>query len=1065
MNKKLLSAGLLVGVLSACVTKRAHYDTPDVALPASFRNTAKMAEDPLRKVSPLKNVLPDWWRLLNNTELNELIDRTLANNHDLRMATNRIAQASARTRQARADQLPTFTLPYSASISAPVEGIGLLPAGGELTSRRTYQAAVRADWRPDLWGEVQAMYETAELQMWRATFARDDVQRALVANVVSLYANYLSLCDRLRIAEESESVLSGLLASVRERMNAGDATIIEFEQQRAAVFQVRATIPQLQLQRDQTKNRLASLAGTVPGAMHLSERGLDSFSYPVVTTGLPSALLLRRPDVRVMEATMQAADANIDTARARIFPQMDISTQYGVGGFAFSQLLQPARIFWSGLASITTSIFDYGKRSNEVAIARSVHEELVESYVQTLYNAVREVEDAQAGIASNTKRLQVQQESVTAALAAWTYSRESYQAGAIDYMVLLDTERNYHARLDELNRIRLEHCLALVDLFQSLGGGVDTGASLPNQGKLALVEPPDVKVGLVQSVYTLDSQQTVFGPSKLVDGDGKRWLAELPGMASYGSVIALRRDLYARFPDLMTRQRIVLVRQEGRVADDLNRERASWYRMFVGTFPDADSSERFCAVLKTQFMRCNSLLNASSAFASGGKWLQLSDAPLLADVPPAPAPAQAPALAQERAKGSAPAPLPVQVPAVAAAPAPAPVPAYVAAKVSAPVAAPMSLSVPVAAPVPAPVSLSVPVAAPIPAPVQVQVPAPVQVQAQVPRQAAAVPAVPDSGGPAPAKGDGSSLGLKLTRHLTLPLLSMPATAPQPAPQVAAAPQIAAAPLVAVAPQIAAASQLAAAPQPAVPQAQAAPPKMMPAAASKAPPQPAAPVVVAQKAPAPPRQVAPVPVAVALKPPSLSQPAPAAAAPTRSPPAPPTAIPQSAMLFASIAPLPPMSMQATLATPAQTLMQAALAPPPPSARVGYSVQVYSLQYSGRFTPEVIAGLRKRFERSLAAWTERGYAPYLYRTDLSDANLEIAICIGNFARSEDASLLAHQIKERGQAVATMVMPVELFDDGQPLTLDAHLKRAVPAQAQAPAIPLLRNAQSLTMVSAKQ
>ncbi len=172
-----------------------------------------------------------------------------------------------------------------------------------------------------------------------------------------------------------------------------------------------------------------------------------------------------------------------------------------------------------------------------------------------------------------------------------------------------------------------------------------------------------------------------------------------------------------------------------------------------------------------------------------------------------------------------------------------------------------------------------------------------------------------------------------------------------------------------------------------------------------------------------------------------------------------------MLFASIAPLPPMSMQATLATPAQTLMQAALAPPPPSARVGYSVQVYSLQYSGRFTPEVIAGLRKRFERSLAAWVERGYSPYLYRTDLSDANLEIAICIGNFARSEDASLLAHQIKERGQAVATMVMPVELFDDGHPLTLDAHLKRAVPAQAQAPAIPLARSAQSLTMVSAKQ
>jgi multidrug efflux system outer membrane protein len=905
MNKRLLSAGLLVGVLSACMTKRSHYDTPEVPLPASLRNTAKVAEDPLRKVSPLKSVLPDWWRLLGNPELNELVDRALANNHELRIATNRITQASRRVEQARADQLPAFSLPYSAATNAPTEGVGLLPTGGEFTSRRTYQASVRAEWRPDLWGEVKAIYETAELQLWRATYARDDVQRALTANIVSLYSNYLSLCDRLRIAEESETVLSGLLASVRERMNSGDATIIEFEQQRAAVFQVRATIPQLQLQRDQVKNRLASLAGTVPGALHLSERGLDSLSYPVVATGLPSALLLRRPDVRVVEATMLAADANIDTARARVFPQMDISAQYGVGGFALSQLIQPARIFWSGIASLTTSIFDYGKRSNEVAIARSVHEELLESYVQTLYNAVREVEDAQAGIASNSKRLAIQQESVAAALSAWTYSRESYEAGAIDYMVLLDTERSYHARLDELNRIRLEHCLALVELFQSLGGGVDTTASIPGSGKRP-PDPPEVNVGLVQSSYQLERASTVFGPAKLAGGEGKQWLVELPGVASYGSVMAMRRDLYARFPDLMTRQRIVLVRQDGRIADELNRERTSWYRLFVGSFADPQASEQFCAVLRTQFMRCNSLLNGSSAFAGGGKWLQLGDAPLAAgQAQPMQAAAEQAQLVQQLVAQAQPAlkaaeqarPLPV-APAVPATPLP-----VAAAAIAVPKRA--------EAPEPEPAKTAPPAAMPAPAT------------------------------DAPGSEAALAFRLKLSHQITLPTI-------QPAP---------------------------------------------------APVQPA----LARAAPAKPPAVKLVPVAPVAR-----------------------AIPV----------LPTIGMQAF--TPSMSVAAAA----PASVRPAYSVQVYSLQYAGRFTPDVINGLKKRFERSLASWKERGYTPFLYRTEQADANIEISICIGAFDSLDGAADLAQQIKEGGQLVAVIV-PVEL-QDGRPMPLDAHLQRAATAQA---------------------
>lgn len=610
---RLFVSTALVAVLGACVTKREHYDTPDIPLPKTFQNGAAAVTDAALPRTGLKPVLPEWWRLLGSDELNGLVDRALAGNHELRIANLRALQAQARSEQAGADRLPLVTLPYSANNTAPKEGTGFRPAGAELEGRRTYQASVRASWRPDMWGEVQAQYESSDLQYWRAALARDDVQRALVANVVATYTSYLSLSDRLRIAEESETLLSGLLNSVSDRMKEGDATVIDFEQQRSAVFQVRATIPQLMQQREQARNRLATLVGTVPGTLQLEGRGLDALSTPQLAAGLPAALLLQRPDVRAVEATMLAADANIDVARARLLPQFDIGVQYGYGALHFAHLANPANLFWNGLANVTATIFDGGKRANDVAIARAVHEELVESYTQVLYGAVREAEDAQSSLASISKRLGLQQESVTAARSAWAYSRESYEAGAIDYLVLLDTERTYHARLDEFNRIRLERFLALVELFQAIGGGVDPRGTLPGSGRRPVL-PPDSESGLVVGVLPPSGPPATLAPSELVDGHGKRWLAELPGVASFASVQATQRDLQARFGSQMAPGYRLLVRQQ----------RSAWYRLFVGAFADQAAAQAFCAELRKHYMRCNAVSNASSSLEGSGKWLQLA---------------------------------------------------------------------------------------------------------------------------------------------------------------------------------------------------------------------------------------------------------------------------------------------------------------------------------------------------------------------------------------------------------------------------------------------------------
>lgn len=560
--------------------------------------------------TPLGNALPEWWRLLGSTELDALMDRALANSQDLRIATYRVAQAEARAGQANADKVPVITVPVEVSNQAPYYGVGTVPPGSNASSKRTYKASVRGDWRADIWGERQSLYESVDFQLWKATFQRDDVQRTLVANVASAYVEYLSLNDRLRVAHETEVVLSGMVESSDQRMQVGDATIIDLEQMRTAVYAVRATIPVMELQREQALHYMAWLMGTVPGTLTLSDRGLDSLSYPAVLPGMPSALLLRRPDVRAIEAQLLANDANVDVARARVLPTLDLSTQVGYGSLHFSQWFQPQSLFWNAFANLSATIFDSGKLAKEVDYARAVHEELVESYVRIIYGAVREVEDALMNVQMMGKRLNAQQESVNAARRAWNFSTESYSAGAIDHLVLLDTERTYHSKLDELHQVAMNRYQGLVQLFTALGGGVRQGEALPGKG-LRPELPLESGKALASVPQALPLDGVDFSNSRL-EGNDEAWLAELPAVYDSDSIGATLRDLRERFPKLMT-DRALLPRQLGRVAD-AGKERAAWYRLFVAKFTASEAAEAFCAELRSRQMRCRAVSSRSKGF-------------------------------------------------------------------------------------------------------------------------------------------------------------------------------------------------------------------------------------------------------------------------------------------------------------------------------------------------------------------------------------------------------------------------------------------------------------------
>ena len=606
--------------LAGCAVKRAQYDLPSVPLTGSFKQVdatvapiegdAAVAGAGPRTVDGevlTESQLGEWWRLLNAPELEQLVDRVLANNHDLRIATSRIAQARARMEQAVADELPTVSLPYQAKIEAPLQGIGRRPPGAPLESRQTYQIGPRIDWRVDLWGERNALAESADLQLWRTTYQRDDTRRTLIANTVALYVEYLSLNDRVKVARDTEKVLRDMLASVRARMEVGDATATEFEQQKAAVYSVQATIPALLLQRENVINGLAILAGGPPVSLALEEKGLASLTLPAVLPGLPASLLVRRPDVRVVEARLLAADADIDVARTRILPPLDLTAQIGYGSLSFSRLFQSSNLFWNAVANLSATIFDYGKRANETIYAKAVHEELVETYVKVIYTAIRETEDGIAAAQMNGEREQSQQQAADAAERAWKMSIEAYDAGAIDYLTLLDTQRTYHRNLDELHRVRMERFRGVVSLFAAMGGGIPVGDALPGKGTR-----PARFAATGNTPVTDEDLAAIDWRASSLENKEAPWLVELAGLQDRQGVVHVWRDLRQRFSAALGEKKF-FPRLQGRVASN-SEERATWYRVFIGAFGDQAGALDFCRTLEAGMMRCRPLAAEDEQF-------------------------------------------------------------------------------------------------------------------------------------------------------------------------------------------------------------------------------------------------------------------------------------------------------------------------------------------------------------------------------------------------------------------------------------------------------------------
>jgi len=448
---------LLALSLTACATPVPQALTPTL-VPKSF----------IGPVSAEAPVWPDatWWRAFRDPELAELVSAAQLNNRDLAAAAARVLQAEAQTKVQRAALLPQLTSQVSRT-SASCSGQACL----QYSSLKAYSLSFNASYELDVWGLARDNLRAAQEQLKSARFARQALALSVTANTANQYFAVLAIRRRLAIAHEDIDAINGILEVIKLRVTAGATSQLDLAREEAQLEAVQAQLPALETTEQESLFTLAALLGRPPEGFAVAAQDLDGVAQPEVGTGLPSDLLLRRPDVAQAEANLAAAHADVDAARAAFLPQISLT---GSGGFistAASALLQGSNFGYGYGATLLQTIFDAGRLAGQKALAIGVQQEFVADYQGAALNAFVDTENALVEVANAHKAREHLKREVGAAREAFEIARLQYRQGATDLLTVLQAQQTLFSAEDQLAQITLANCQAAVHLYEALGGG------------------------------------------------------------------------------------------------------------------------------------------------------------------------------------------------------------------------------------------------------------------------------------------------------------------------------------------------------------------------------------------------------------------------------------------------------------------------------------------------------------------------------------------------------------------------------------------------------------------
>src|SRR6266446_2030736 len=426
MRKPLLVFAAIL--LSGC-TVGPNYRRPAVQTPQTFRSP-----DPLPAPEPSSLADLKWFEVFKDEKLQDLVRTALTQNYDLREAFARVEAARANLGITRSNQFP------NAGVSGNVQtnrisrnGSLPLPASFVPSQNRTFGEATLnlLSFELDIWGRLRRATEAARANLLAADENRKAVVTTLVSDVASSYFSLRELDSELEISKHTLVTRQESLDLIKTRQGGGVATLLDLRQAEQLVYTASQTIPTLQQEIEQTENRITLLLGRNPGEVVRGGSLTEQEFPPEVPTGMPSALLERRPDIRAAEQALVAANAQIGVAKAAYFPQISLS------GFLGGQSTQLATLFngphsaWSFVPQVTQPIFTAGRLKSNVKLAEAERESMLIQYERVVQTAFAEVSNSLIAH-QRVRESRVEQENLVAALRDRTRLAYVRYEGGVD---------------------------------------------------------------------------------------------------------------------------------------------------------------------------------------------------------------------------------------------------------------------------------------------------------------------------------------------------------------------------------------------------------------------------------------------------------------------------------------------------------------------------------------------------------------------------------------------------------------------------------------------------------
>ncbi|MDR0703137.1 MAG: efflux transporter outer membrane subunit [Azoarcus sp.] len=433
----------------------------DLALPAQWNEAASGA-------AALPS--PDWWRGFASPQLDALVADAFAGSPDLRAQAERVIQAELTLRSANSSLFPSLKLSSGSGWNRKFDDIS---SATPAANSESASFGLSAGYELDLWGRVAASIASDEAGLAASRHDYDSARLSLAASVATTYFQYLAGFERLAIARENLAIAERVLKVVEARYRNGSASSLDLSRQKTTVLSQRAQIEPLEVQVRQTRSALEILRGYPPGTDPLLRQpaiSLAAMDIPAIGAGLPSELLLRRPDIAAAEARLAAAAANIGAARAALFPSISLSASGSLtSGLLFSLANPPGAISVS--AALAQTIFDAGKLSAAVDSARSKERELLETYRKTILASLKEVEDALSNTTRDANQEEAQRQLLAEAERSLHLAELRYREGADDLLSVLEAQRTRFSVQDQLAQLRQARLTDAVNLYKALGGG------------------------------------------------------------------------------------------------------------------------------------------------------------------------------------------------------------------------------------------------------------------------------------------------------------------------------------------------------------------------------------------------------------------------------------------------------------------------------------------------------------------------------------------------------------------------------------------------------------------